>query len=210
MRGFSRRRTPGRWLVLALAALLVWAALDVALWRPLRVMALLEARAAALSAVNRVVQAEIVGVTYGDLVRVVPDDQGRVAMLQADTAAMNRLVSRTASTVESEFRRLRASRIHVPLAYALRLAYLGSVGPRLPVAVLPEGLATAEVQHDFREAGINQTRHLITIEVRAQVRVVFPFVSEEMEVSARLPLAEAVIVGPVPFAYWKTDLPAKP
>ena len=54
---------------------------------------------------------------------------------------------------------------------------------------------------DFEDAGINQTRHRIYLEVNTKVKVVIPLTTDTKEVKAEIPICETVIIGDVPNSY---------
>ena len=52
----------------------------------------------------------------------------------------------------------------------------------------------------FEEAGINQTRHRIFLEIAASIQIVQPLLSSTITVKTDVPLAETIIIGNVPQA----------
>jgi hypothetical protein len=53
----------------------------------------------------------------------------------------------------------------------------------------------------FETAGINQTRHEISLEASTQMRIVIPTGAETVSITTIVPVAEAIIVGEVPDSY---------
>ena len=74
-------------------------------------------------------------------------------------------------------------------------------GPRIPVGVVPVGAITTKFVTRFESAGINQTRHEISIETSTQMRIVIPIGAATVSVTTIVPVAEAIIVGDVPSSY---------
>jgi hypothetical protein len=54
----------------------------------------------------------------------------------------------------------------------------------------------------FEQAGINQVKHVLCLNVEAEIKVVIPLVQETMAVSTKIPIVENIIVGQVPGAYF--------
>ncbi len=215
MRKFRRRRRLPAALLYGLplaAAIVLIAGLVNQKVAPLvGAVAEMEARRTALEVMNRAVAGGVVTeVRPGDLVSYRTDGQGMVTVLQTDTAQINRLVGRAVTAVEQELGKLKERQFHVPLGELLHSPFLAHSGPRLPVTFVPVGAVTAAYRHRFEEAGINQTRHLIVVELQAQVRVVLPLVVREVTVSTELPLAETIIAGRVPQQYWQGGAPVRP
>ena len=53
----------------------------------------------------------------------------------------------------------------------------------------------------FESAGINQTRHEISLEASVMMRIVIPAGADSVSVSTYVPIAESIIVGSVPDSY---------
>lgn len=165
-------------------------------------MAEARARQLAVAAVNQAV-AEVMqsSVRYSDLIQVSADESGRVTMIKANTLLMNDLASRTALTVQRNLASLENEGVSLPLGSAFGVNILSSSGPRIRVGVVPVGSVTTHFATAFESAGINQTRHEISLEATAQMRIVIPTGASTVSVTTSVPVAEAIIVGEVPSSY---------
>ena len=63
------------------------------------------------------------------------------------------------------------------------------------------GHSATRIISEFSEAGINQTRHRIIIEITVNVEAIVPGYSTDVAVSTAITAAETIIVGRVPDAY---------
>lgn len=181
---------------------------DMALGPTVVALAEMKVRAAALELIHRVVVEEVArDVGYADLVTYRTDKDGRVTVVEVNTQAVNGVAARAVTVLEQELEGLAALRWDVPLGAASGTALLADTGPRIPVKLHPAGAVTAEIDQRFTEAGINQTRHTVVLRVKAQMRILVPLVAKETAVAAEYPLAEGIIVGPVPQHYWRGDIP---
>ncbi len=187
-------------LALMLAALAAYALANL---NPIVIsMAEARARQLAVSAINEAV-AEVMraSVDYSDLIQVSTDADGRVTMIRANTPLMNDLASRTALTVQRNLAELEDEGVTLPLGAAFGVKILSSAGPSIRVGVVPVGSITTRFVTAFDSAGINQTRHEISLEASAQMRIVIPTGASSVLVTASVPVAEAIIVGEVPSSY---------
>ena len=76
-------------------------------------------------------------------------------------------------------------------------------GFRLPFYFSLYGEVTCELQHGFDDAGINQTRHRLMLEISCKIRSQMPGMSEkDFRQTSQILVAETVIVGEVPENYW--------
>lgn len=83
--------------------------------------------------------------------------------------------------------------------------YLAGFGPRIPIKILPMGSVVTDFKSEFKAAGINQTIHRLYLEVSCKVSVVTPYNSIEADVVNQILMAESVIVGEIPEAYYHLE-----
>jgi sporulation protein YunB len=117
--------------------------------------------------------------------------------------------------VQEEFKSLSDHAFGVPAGALSGSQVLSSSGPVIPVRLIPAGAVAINLRQQFHGEGINQTRHRIWLAATAQVRMVLPILSKEIEVSVEVPITETVIVGPVPNSFYSgqvggVTLPAAP
>ncbi|MEA5016022.1 MAG: sporulation protein YunB [Candidatus Limiplasma sp.] len=141
------------------------------------------------------------GVTYDELIITQRDDQGKVTMLHANTVRMNELATKTALMAEAELGLAENQQIEIPLGAALGIRFLAGTGPRVPIQILPVGAVNTQFSTEFESAGINQTRHKISLILATTVRLVIPSGSKRVDVISTVPIAETIIVGAVPDSF---------
>jgi sporulation protein YunB len=195
-----------RWPVAVGAVLLLLGAVAVYALANLNpiVISMAEARARqlAVSAINQAV-AEVMqaSVSYSDLIQVSTDEKGRVTLICANTILMNSLASKTALTVQRNLAELEDEGVTLPLGAAFGIKIISSAGPVIRAGVVPVGSITTRFVTAFESAGINQTRHEISLETSTQMRIVIPTGAATVSVTTTVPVAEAIIVGEVPSSY---------
>ncbi len=165
-------------------------------------MAEAKARQLAVEAMNQAI-AEVMGssVTYSDLMRVTSDQQGRVAMIEANAMLMNDISSQAALAAQRNLDALADQGVRLPLGAALGVSLLSCSGPSIRVRVIPVGAVSTRFVTSFESAGINQTRHEISLEASVVMRIVIPTGAGSVSVSTYVPVAESIIVGSVPDTY---------
>lgn len=180
--------------------LFVWA--DVNLRPVILTMAEAQAKVMAVQAMNSAVY-EIMreGGMYSDLMTVVMDDNGRVSLMQANTARMNEMATQAALAVQRNLANIANDGISIPLGAALGSKLLAGSGPSVKVKVVPAGAVSTEFVSEFTTAGINQTRHKIYLQINTSVQMVIPTGTQTAQVSAHVPVAESIIVGEVPDSF---------
>ena len=136
-------------------------------------------------------------VTYDSLISVSTDAAGQVRLIQANTPEMNRLAATVSLAAQQKLQRQEQT-VSVPLGSVTGLTLLSGHGPRIPVRILPLGSVNASFHTDFQTAGINQTRHRISLTLTAAMQLVIPTGAQKMEVTTQVAMAESIIVGEVP------------
>lgn len=137
-------------------------------------------------------------VTYDALMNVVSDTSGQVRLIQANTPEMNRLAAQVSLLAQSKLQDARDQVVRIPLGSALGLTLFAGAGPRIEVRVLPVGSVHADFLTTFQSAGINQTRHQVSLVLTAQVQLVIPTGAKTVSVNTQVAMAESIIVGEVP------------
>lgn len=206
-RRIRRRRFLRRVLLLGLLLLALFLAVDRN-FRPL-VFSLAEARSAAMaSQVLSGALAEAIedGVTYEELMNVKMDQSGQVALLSANTMAMNRLAARAGDAALRRLNNMSSERVTVPLGAVLGTTLFSGSGPGVPVSIVPIGSIFTDFATEFEACGINQTRHKVYLQVTANIRIVIPTGAKTTKVSANMLVAESIIVGRVPEGFVGYDL----
>ena len=188
------------WLLLPLLAL---AAL-IAAW--LRLEPAIEDMAAAqvadeasdLIAEAITAQMERDDISYGSVVALEKDAQGRLLALRTDMNQLNRLRNETLEIINRRITQSGESELGVPLGSVLLPALFSGKGPRLPVRVLTVSNCDAEFSSSFQEAGINQTLHRITMQVTMNITLLTPAGTQTVCVDSVVVVAETILIGQIP------------
>ena len=200
----KRRKSPRRRWKRALLLLVLMTLLILRVERNVTdvVLTLSQARSLAIQALNEAASEMLgLGVHYADLMTVEKDNQGQVRLIQANTPEMNRLAAQASLLAQERLTAMGQKTVVVPLGSAIGLTLLAGAGPGIAVQILPVGSVQAAFSTDFTTAGINQTRHRISLVLTANVQIVIPTGAKNVQASTQMAMAESIIVGQVPDSF---------
>lgn len=164
-------------------------------------MAEASSRVIATEAINKAIKDKVAkNVKYKDLISIHKDTSGQVTLIQINTVEINRLESETALEVVKTLKDVTVDNLYIPLAAATGSKILTGIGPAIKVSLIPAGTADVNMVESFEEAGINQTRHRVVLEISAKIQIVQPLLSSDITIKTNVPVAETIIVGSVPNA----------
>lgn len=188
--------------IFILTSILSFYIVDIRIRPTLTHLAEAKARQIATRAINEAIRTNISpNIQYQNLVVLNFDKEGKVAFLQPNTGEINRISSEATLAVQNRLKDLPKQMIKIPTGQIFGIRMFAGFGPNIPVKVLPVGLVESNIEDNFDVAGINQIRHQIFVKINVRIRMVIPLVNEQINVSSKVPLVEAVVMGEVPNIY---------
>jgi sporulation protein YunB len=185
-------------------ALYLALSLSVAHARPtVATLARAEARGFVIREINAVIGDEIArgGLEYGKLVALEKDSAGRVTALVTNMALINSACARITSAVTKRPFNTTTAGASIPLGSVIGGMLLSGRGPELPIKIQSITDVSARFANDFSDAGINQTRHTLSLTISARIDILVPGNEVRTDVTTRVAVAETIIVGDVPRVY---------
>ncbi len=142
---------------------------------------------------------------YEDLVQLERDAEQAVTALRTDGITASHLKIQIAQAVHEALDKLEKSEVKIPLGTLLGTDLFIGRGPTIKVGVSGLGNVRADFISAFSDAGINQTRHQMILEVNADIRILTGLGSVDTVASSQIVVADTVIVGHVPEQYTYVD-----
>ena len=139
--------------------------------------------------------------SYDYFVNLQKDKDGSVTAISANMARINTLSSEILQDVIKSTDS-GALDIEIPLGNLMGSNLLLGRGPKIPVKVIMLTSSYSDFKSELLSAGINQTKHQLVLEVRVQIDVLMPWEVRSTEVVTEVIIAETVLVGKVPEAYY--------
>lgn len=142
---------------------------------------------------------------YANLVELERDDEQNVTALKTDGILANHLKVQVSQAVYEALDELEHSKMEISLGSLLGPDLFGGFGPSFQIGISSLGYVQADFISAFTDAGINQTRHQIILEVTAEIRILTGLGGVDTEVTNQLVVSDTVIVGHVPEQYTYID-----
>lgn len=190
-----------RWCILAAAAVLI------CFWgfrhyyhEPMRELAESLVKNATSDLMNDAVdqQMEKGSVEYDRLVYFEKDLSGKITALKTNMTQVNRLKTDILSIINEKMLSIDWSHLGIPLGSLIFPEAFSGKGPAIPIHILSIRNSDAEFFSHFSEAGINQTRQTLNMELTVDISVLILGKTDHFTVKTQVVVAETVIVGQVP------------
>ena len=204
-----RRRRGALCLLAAVTALAVGFFLLDAQVRPLvQSYGQMSARRSAMLAVHMGVEKALSqGETaYRQLIVLERDDEGRVLSAETDVAAINRLKAAASNAVMAELGAREKQTVRLPLGNLIGGSFFTGRGPFLPIDIHTSGTVITTLSGEFTDAGINQTRNSLYLDMKVMMTAALPMERVGIELETRFLVCETVLLGSVPQTMLQVEL----
>jgi len=156
--------------------------------------------------INDAVQnAFLSGVFYDELVTVSKNQYGEIEAITTNAREVNILSSRIASDIQKKLNSKEKVLVKVPLGSLLGKTILYNTGPGIYLYITQNGAIETNFISEFTEAGINQTKHRLLLEIKTDIMIKTAFIKNTCNIVTTVPIAETIIVGKVPAIYYKSE-----
>lgn len=142
---------------------------------------------------------------YEELYTIEKDEVGNVVIIKSNVAPINNMISDLTESIQNRFNEMENDEIKIPLGNLFGGYYFAGVGPSIPAKVRTSGTLDTEVKSEFRAQGINQTLHRVYVNFECYVKIVTPVKNFEKKITNQVIIAEHVIVGNIPEAYYNLE-----
>jgi sporulation protein YunB len=140
--------------------------------------------------------------SYSRILHVEKDATGTFNEANFDFPAVIQVQTLAVARANDHLRQLGHESFRIPLLQSVGGALFSSVGPTLPVRTYLVGSAHSSIQAEVKSVGINQTVHMLYLDLTAQVNVVAPLISKPTQVHSRVMLAYVIFNGKVPNTFF--------
>lgn len=159
---------------------------------------------ALISAVNEQLEKE--GELYNNILKITTDEEGNITSIQTDTKKLNKISAGLSERIINKLENEGKFYIYIPLGSVFNNYLLGGKGPKIKLkGIFPPGYIDSDLKSSFTSAGINQTKHTLYLEFKANANIVLATENVNMDFSTKISIGETIIVGKIPENYTNVE-----
>lgn len=172
--------------------------------RPLvKSLAASQAQIISTKAISEAIEHELarIDIDYSDLVTIQKGEDGSICAISTNVQKTNTLKSAVTLAIEEQISHTTPKTVSIPLGTLSGLELFTGRGPMIKMKISLPGSTITDFRSEFTEAGINQTKHQIYINVHTNVHALIPGYPTNTTVDTDIMVAETIIVGDVPHVF---------
>lgn len=135
---------------------------------------------------------------YSDLVDIKTDSSGNVGMIITDSYAVNKLAATAAIKAYAYLSEKIEKGVEVPLGAFTGIRLISGFGAKVRMRVISVASVKCDFVSEFAQAGINQTRHSLYLNINCVVNVVTKTKTKKINDKITVLVFDNLIVGKVP------------
>lgn len=175
--------------------------------------------------INKAITKQMSDCWTEDIFDVVYNDKGEIILIDFNSKNTSKILSTITSLIELNLRTIEEGKIdmlelplnsldaydmnlldkgiitYIPFGMATGSNLLYNLGPKIPVKLSLVGDVVTGFSTDVTEYGINNALIKLMIDVKVDTRVILPIISEEVNISASIPIAMKIVQGKIPDYY---------
>ncbi len=138
---------------------------------------------------------------YEDLITITYDNDGNVSTITTDSLKINRIARDTAYLSQENLNKMSEEGILVPLGALTGIEALAGFGTKINIKIIPISNVNCSFVSKFVQAGINQTKHSLYLEVVSDISIILPDKTSNLASTTEVLVCESIISGKIPDVY---------
>lgn len=135
---------------------------------------------------------------YSNLLKKTLSKNKTVTSLSVNTTEVNKLQNEFSDIFQNKMDDRITQYFSVPIGDLINLYFLSTKGPEITFSYDITGSVDVQLKSDFKSSGINQTVHIVTMVVEAEIVFISNSYMENMFIENEFAVSETVIVGDTP------------
>ncbi len=145
-------------------------------------------------------------VRYEDLITVRRGQNGEILAITSDALKINRIARDAAYMSQQNLQTMSEGGVEVPLGAFFGVEAWAGFGPKIHMKIIPISNVSCRFVSKFEEAGINQTKHSVYLEIVADISIIMPSGTSNFASLTEVLICESVLVGKIPETFLQADL----
>lgn len=146
---------------------------------------------------------------YKSLVSVSTDNDGQINMVMTDSYKVNLMASSVATSAYKYLDENTKKGVDVPVCAFTGIKLISGFGVPIKMKLISVSSVKCEIISDFKQAGINQTRHSLYLNVLCTVNLITKTSSKVVSDKITVLIYDNLIVGKVPEVFVDTQVIGK-
>ncbi len=165
-------------------------------------LAVSEAKLYAIDLINKTsTETAKSNIDYSKLSVITKDENGNIVSIDKNTKIINEIKLKSSKKLVELLSNSNYNELSIPLGNITKSSLFSGRGPSIPIRVLISGTPKAEIDNRFESAGINQTKHKISMIISVEILIILPYEELKTTVSSESMLSETIILGKIPNVY---------
>lgn len=143
--------------------------------------------------------------TYTDFLNIEKDVNGDIILIQANSVLVNSIARNTVLKAQGYMDDVTEYVVSIPLGTLTGFNFLTGRGPKVNFKIMPVAFVSTDMISTFSQAGINQTKHSINLDMKADINIVLPGSQSKVILDVPILISESIIPGKVPNVYLGTN-----
>ena len=135
---------------------------------------------------------------YNDLINKTEGSDGEIRSLSVDYNKLNSYKANLTIDVQNRIDQINSVEVCIPFMAMFSSRFYSPIGFPVKLKVLTDENVKVEFEDKFESAGINQTRHVLSVIITVEMGVNLPMRASDEDIVTEIPIAETIIVGDVP------------
>lgn len=140
-------------------------------------------------------------INYNNIISIQRGENGDVISTTVDSESINKIKIDISQKIMEKFLTQKSYKYNIQLGTLLGNEFSIGRGYDITMEIFPIGTVETQIISTFENAGINQTKHILSIIVTLEYNTIVPMNKSEGVVQSEFLLSETTIVGKVPQFY---------
>ena len=139
--------------------------------------------------------------SYEEMFYIEKDQKENIVMVKSNINLANEIISKIVTNVQEKLNNYKDEELEIRLGMFTGIKLLSGIGPKVRIGIRPIGNIEANIDSEFKEAGINQTLHKVYVNVKCKIKIITPFKNIHSEINNKVLIGENIIIGNTPMTY---------